>query len=104
MVVRLKLGALKQGTPREYFVRFCLGGAMAVVAGIIADVGGPAVGGLFLAFPAIFAASATLIDKHERERKAQKGLAGVQRVDEEQQPWTPPAPAGGAWVSLPSPR
>jgi hypothetical protein len=52
---------------------------MAIVAGIIADVSGPAVGGLFLAFPAIFAASATLIDKHERERKAQKGLPGAQR-------------------------
>ncbi|WP_246668362.1 MULTISPECIES: hypothetical protein [Bradyrhizobium] len=32
-----------------------------------------------LAFPAIFCASATLIEKHERERKQQKGLPGEQR-------------------------
>jgi hypothetical protein len=32
-----------------------------------------------LAFPAIFCASATLIEKHERERKAEKGLRGERR-------------------------
>jgi hypothetical protein len=36
-------------------------------------------GGLFLAFPAIFFASATLIEKHERERKQKKGLRGERR-------------------------
>jgi hypothetical protein len=34
----------------------------------------PVVGGLFLAFPAIFPASATLIEKHVRERKEKAGL------------------------------
>jgi hypothetical protein len=34
---------------------------------------------LFLAFPAIFPATATLIEKHEREKKAQKGLNGNRR-------------------------
>jgi hypothetical protein len=38
-----------------------------------------AAGGLFLAFPAIFCASATLIEKHERERKEEKGLQGKER-------------------------
>jgi hypothetical protein len=37
---------------------------------------GPAVVGLFLAFPAIFPASATLIEKHERQRKQRQGLTG----------------------------
>lgn len=46
---------------------------------MIADADGPSLGGLFLAFPAIFFASATLIEKHERERKAEKGMLGVQR-------------------------
>lgn len=34
---------------------------------------------MFLAFPAIFPASATLIEKHERERKQKKGLHGEKR-------------------------
>ena len=37
------------------------------------------IGGLFLAFPAIFPASATLIEKHERQRKQEKGLHGEER-------------------------
>ena len=34
---------------------------------------------MFLAFPAIFPASATLIEKHERQRKQKKGLHGEER-------------------------
>jgi hypothetical protein len=56
-----------------------MGGLMTVVAGLIADHFGSGTGGLFLAFPAIFCASATLIDKHERERKTRKGLQGKKR-------------------------
>jgi hypothetical protein len=40
----------------------------------IAKAFGPTVGGLFLAFPAIFPASATLLDKHEREKKQKVGI------------------------------
>ena len=39
-------------------------------------------GGLFLAFPAIFPASATLIEKHVRERKEKAGLPGARRGKE----------------------
>ena len=46
-----------------------LGGVMTVVAGLIAARFGPVIGGLFLAFPAIFPATATLIEKHVLERK-----------------------------------
>jgi hypothetical protein len=49
------------------------------VAGIIAKKFGPGIGGLFLAFPAIFPASATLIEKHEREKKKSLGLKGAAR-------------------------
>ncbi|MBR0750928.1 hypothetical protein JQ604_01945 [Bradyrhizobium jicamae] len=79
MVVKLKMSALSQGHPYEYVARFVLGGLATVIAGVIADFWGPAAGGLMLAFPAIFCASATLIDKHERERKKRHGLSGEQR-------------------------
>jgi hypothetical protein len=82
MIAHAKLGALKQGRWYEYLVRFGLGGFATVVAGVIADRYGPMTGGLFLAFPAIFFASATLIEKHERERKQKKGLRGERRGKE----------------------
>jgi hypothetical protein len=79
MIVRAKFSALKQGHWYEYLVRFALGGLATVVAGLVADIWGPAAGGLFLAFPAIFCASATLIEKHERGRKERTGLQGKER-------------------------
>jgi hypothetical protein len=79
MVIRVKLSTLKQGHWYEYVVRFALGGFATVVAGAVADIWGPSAGGLFLAFPAIFCASATLIEKHEREEKEKKGLRGRER-------------------------
>jgi hypothetical protein len=79
MMVHAKWSALRQSRWYEYLLRFALGGATTVVAGVIADVWGPEVGGLFLAFPAVFCASATLIEKHERERKQQRGVQGYRR-------------------------
>jgi hypothetical protein len=79
MIVQLNLSALRETRWYEYLIRFALGGAMTVIAGLIADHFGPIIGGLFLAFPAIFPASATLIEKHERERKGKIGLAGARR-------------------------
>ena len=79
MIVRAKLSALKRGHWYEYLVRFALGGLVTVAAGVVADIWGPAAGGLFLAFPAIFCASATLIETHERRQKERKGLMGAER-------------------------
>jgi hypothetical protein len=79
MIVRIKWSALKQTHGYEYVVRFVLGGLATVFAGVLADRYGPEIGGLFLAFPAIFCASATLVEKHERDRKARKGLRGGER-------------------------
>jgi Protein of unknown function (DUF3147) len=62
MTVRVKFAALQEGHWYEYLVRFVLGGFATVVAGLVADIWGPVGGGLFLAFPAIFCASATLIE------------------------------------------
>src|SRR5262249_29948216 len=63
----------------EYVVRFALSGAMTAIAGFIAARFDPVIGDLFLAFPAIFPASATLIEKHVRERKEEAGLLGARR-------------------------
>ena len=52
---------------------------MTVAAGFIASRYGAVVGGLFLAFPAIFPASATLIEKHVRERQEKAGASGTRR-------------------------
>jgi hypothetical protein len=82
MIVKVKASAVRQTRWYEYLVRFVLGGTMTVVAGVIAARFGPVVGGLFLAFPAIFPASATLIEKHVRERKEKKGLQAARRGKE----------------------
>jgi hypothetical protein len=82
MIFQFKPSALRQTRWHEYLVRFVLGGVMTVVAGVIAARFGPVIGGLFLAFPAIFPASATLIEKHVRERKEKAGLPGARRGKE----------------------
>ncbi len=82
MLVTADISAWKQTKWYEYTIRFLLGGMITATAGVIANKFGPVIGGLFLAFPAIFPASATLIEKHERERKAKKGLSGTSRARE----------------------
>ncbi len=65
----------------EYAVRFLFGGLITAVAGIIAKKFGPEIGGLFLAFPAIFPASATLIEKHEKQKRERRlGLNDTKRA------------------------
>ena len=71
--------SLKGTRPHEYAVRFLFGGLATVAAGLIASKFGPAVGGLFLAFPAIFPAGASLIESHEKKRKAKVGSDGRNR-------------------------
>src|SRR5947209_13960423 len=82
MNIRIKLSGLRETRWHEYLTRFVLGGLATVCAGAIASLSGPEIGGLFLAFPAIFCASATLIEKHERERKHKSGLRGTRRGKE----------------------
>jgi hypothetical protein len=76
MRIQVDFSVLGKTTWHEYAMRFLFGGAITVIAGIVAKKYGPVVGGLFLACPAIFPASATLIEKHERERKERLGLHG----------------------------
>jgi len=62
MKIHIDTSALNGTRWHEYALRFLAGGVITAVTGIIAKKFGPGVGGLFLAFPAIFPASATLIE------------------------------------------
>jgi hypothetical protein len=79
MRVHFEILALKKTKWYEYALRFLLGGTITVVTGLLASRYGPVLGGLFLAFPAIFPASATLVEKHEREKKRRAGIAKTMR-------------------------
>lgn len=79
MRIGVDLSSLKQAKLREEAGRFLLGGAITVLSGLISRRYGPVIGGLFLAFPAIFPAGATLIEKHETERKRRVGCDGRRR-------------------------
>jgi uncharacterized protein DUF3147 len=80
MRIQINLSPIFKTKWYEYATRFLLGGLITVCAGLIAEKWGPSVGGLFLAFPAILPASATLIEKHEKESKQAKGLTGADRA------------------------
>jgi hypothetical protein len=80
--IEINVAALGRSKWYEYLVRFVFGGAVTALAGIIAKRYGPGVGGLFLAFPAILPATATLLEKHERQKKQRIGLAGTLRARE----------------------
>jgi hypothetical protein len=80
--IRISPSSLREGRWYEYLSRFALGGAATVFTGLISSRYGASVGGLFLALPAIFCASATLIEKHEIRRKREAGLSGERRGQE----------------------
>ncbi len=82
MLIKVKFSAFAKSHWYEYAIRFILGGAVTVLTGLVAARWGPVVGGLFLAFPAIFPATATLVEKHQREKKEQAGLQGARRGKE----------------------
>ena len=79
MRISANFSALGKTKWYEYAVRFVLGGSITVIAGLLAKHYGPVFGGLFLAFPAIFPASATLVEKHEREKKQRAGIVSTVR-------------------------
>jgi hypothetical protein len=79
MRIQIDFSTLGQTKWLQYAIRFLFGGLITALAGIVAKKFGPGIGGLFLAFPAIFPASATLIEKHERDKKESHGLTGKKR-------------------------
>jgi hypothetical protein len=79
--IRIDPSGLGQSHWYEYLIRFIFGGVVTALAGIIAKHYGPSVGGLFLAFPAILPATATLLAKSEQEKKQSQVSESVQPSD-----------------------
>lgn len=77
MKIGLNLSSLKEDRWYEYGERFLFGGIITAATGVIAKQFGPEVAGLFLAFPAIFPATATLVEKHQWKKKEKAGKPGV---------------------------
>ena len=89
MMIRIDLAGLRKTKWHDYAARFLFGGLITAAAGLIAQRWGPGIGGLFLAFPAIFPASATLVETRKAEEeprrpsrrraRARSGRAGCSR-------------------------
>jgi hypothetical protein len=77
MRIGINIAKLREGTPTEYLTRFLFGGAVTVIAALIARRYGPVIGGLFLAFPGIFAPGLSMTETHAIERKARAGAIGT---------------------------
>lgn len=80
MRIQIDVSSLKEMRWYQGAIRFGLGGLITVATGLIAKKYGPLIGGLFLAFPAILPASATLIEKHEKQKKERIGMHGSTRA------------------------
>jgi hypothetical protein len=79
MMIQAKLESLKGIKLHEWAVRFFFGGTVCVLAGLVSKRFGPEIGGLFLAFPAIFPAGASMVEAHEKKHKARVGFDGTIR-------------------------
>ena len=71
------LDKVKQTTPRELIIRFVAGALTSVAAGLVTLAFGARVGGILLGFPAIMAASLTLIEQEEDARGAIVGASAL---------------------------
>lgn len=76
-VPAVDLGKLREVDVKSLAVRFLLGAAISVAAGIIAKTVGPRLGGAFLAFPSILPASLTLIQQRDGTRDADRDAVGA---------------------------
>jgi hypothetical protein len=73
----VKLGNVRGIRRRDLVVRFIAGAATSICAGVVTLAFGPRAGGLLLAFPAILAASLTLIDQQEDSAEARQDARGA---------------------------
>lgn len=78
-MISVRLSSVKETKRHEYVLRFVFGGAATVLAGLVAKYCGAGWGGLFMAFPAIFPAAATLMEAHSKERMVKIGHDGTNR-------------------------
>jgi hypothetical protein len=74
LVIKFNIEALARTQWHEYALRFVLGGVLTAVAGWAGSRYGPVFGGVLLGLPVIFPASATLLEKHERDKKRAAGI------------------------------
>lgn len=74
---RLDAKKIKEARPRDLGYRFLAGGMTSVAAGVVTLLFGPRVGGILLAFPAILAASLTLIEEQEDSAEAREDARGA---------------------------
>lgn len=72
-----KLKRVREVGLRELGYRFLAGAVTSIAAGLITLAFGSRVGGIFLAFPAILAASLTLIEKEEDSVEAREDARGA---------------------------
>jgi hypothetical protein len=70
-------GKLRETSRRDWLIRFGFGAGVSALAGVVSAVGGPYLGGLFLAFPAILMASLTLVAKEDGVRQARDDARGA---------------------------
>jgi hypothetical protein len=73
----LELGKVRELRAREIGYRFVAGGMTSIAAGAATLAFGPRVGGILLAFPAILAASLTLIEEQEGSAEAREDARGA---------------------------
>lgn len=66
MRIKFSPANLKKAKWYEMVIRFILGGFVTALISLVAKAHGPSLGGLFLAFPSIFPAATTLVERHER--------------------------------------
>lgn len=75
--VGLQVGKIRELRARDLLVRFAFGATTSAVSGGIGIVFSPVAGGVFLAFPAILAASLTLIAEEDDRKEAREDARGA---------------------------
>lgn len=70
-------GKVAKAKPRDLLIRFVAGAATSIAAGVLTLAFGARVGGILLAFPAILAASLTLIEEQEDSVDAREDARGA---------------------------
>lgn len=71
------LGQVRKASVRDLGYRFLAGALVSVAAGLVTIAFGARVGGILLAFPAILAASLTLIEEQEDSAEAREDARGA---------------------------
>ncbi|MGI8507526.1 MAG: DUF3147 family protein [Solirubrobacteraceae bacterium] len=75
--VRVRPGGAGELRARDLVIRFAFGAGTSIAAGVTTLVFGARTGGILLAFPAILAASLTLIAEESDKRQAREDARGA---------------------------